>query len=116
MEKMLAAQDARLVALRPRQVALAPRERLPWRLPSRPPSEGNAKATHPPFSRQNRPKGPENPHFQAACDRDGNCSGHSDGLAHAVIGSGAPWSVRRMASMARIARRLAVSTTDRISA
>src|SRR5215203_1089097 len=47
---------------------------------------------------------------------EGNCSGRSDRLAHAVIGSGVPWSVRRMASMARIARRLAVSTTDRISA
>src|SRR5215210_7680879 len=45
-----------------------------------------------------------------------NCSGRSDRLAHAVIGNGVPWSVRRMASMARIARRLAVSTTDRISA
>src|SRR5215211_5850059 len=69
MEKMLAAQDARLVALRPRQVAFAPRERLPWRLPSRAPSEGNAKANHPHFSAQNRPKGPENTHFEAVCAR-----------------------------------------------
>src|SRR5215212_10259752 len=46
----------------------------------------------------------------------GNCSGRSDRLAHVVIGNGVPWSVRRMASMARIALRRAVSTTDRISA
>jgi transposase-like protein len=45
-----------------------------------------------------------------------NCSGRSDRLAHAVMGNGVPWSVRRMASMARIALRRAVSTTDRISA
>ena len=66
MEKMLAAQDARVVALRPRQIAFAPRERLP----SRPPSEGNAKATYPPFSGQNRPKWPESPHFQAVRAKD----------------------------------------------
>lgn len=47
---------------------------------------------------------------------DGNCSGRSDRLAHAVIGNGVPWSVRRIASMARMALRRAVSTTDRISA
>src|SRR5215218_7345420 len=68
--KGLAAQDARVVALRPRQVAFAPRERLPWRLPSRPPSEGNAKATYPPFSGQSRPKWPESPHFQAVRAKD----------------------------------------------
>src|SRR3954471_19764755 len=51
-----------------------------------------------------------------ALQGSGNCSGRSDWLAHAVIGNGVPWSVRRIASMARIALRRAGSTTDRISA
>ncbi len=44
-----------------------------------------------------------------------NCSG-SDLTGHVGVGSGSLWSVRRMASIAQMARRRAVSTTERISA
>ena len=46
---------------------------------------------------------------------NGNCSGW-DLKGYVGMGSGSLWSVRRMASIAQMPRRRAVSTTERMSA